>query len=230
MIMFILTNKKGKYIGHGETSRYGFTTDINLALCWKKEKSARNVLYNNIVPTGLVSEPFYVIEVTDRDGVTDSNCELENTIADMCNSGELKIEDLMEYINRHNSELGIKADEWENILDSVKNAIRLLAAFNKLAGELPYELSNIEQQIEDINHYIIDNKLSANQGYQAYKMMYDARNHRRKLKDAIEINQQMTKSSITSSNLNAVSKWLSECMDVRDYTPRKLPELFENKN
>lgn len=83
-------------------------------------------------------------------------------------------------------------------------------------------LSDINQEIVDLEHYIEFSKLNVSEGYKAYKMLRDTLRERRKIKDSITAAQSLYE------NCN-VDK-LYDCNDRlhnRTYTPRKLTSLFE---
>lgn len=86
------------------------------------------------------------------------------------------------------------------------------------------KLSDIGQEIVDIEHYIEFNDLNACDGYQAYKMLRDCLRERRKIKDSITAAQSLYE--------NCRVDKLCSCNDYlhnRTYTPRKLTSLFTNK-
>lgn len=109
--------------------------------------------------------------------------------------------------------------DYLNLLDSVS-----VLKENK-KGCLTYlnsKLSDIGQEIVDLEHYIEFNNLNACDAYQAYKMLRDTLRERRKIKDSITAAQSLYE----NCNVNK----LYDCNDHlhnRTYTPRKLTSLFE---
>lgn len=83
------------------------------------------------------------------------------------------------------------------------------------------KLSEVNQEIRDIEHYIEFNKLNACGGYAAYKMLYDALQRRREIKDNIIA----AKAIYDSCDINAIISRIGQ-LNNRTYTPRQLPELF----
>lgn len=92
------------------------------------------------------------------------------------------------------------------------------------AGCLTYlntKLSEANQEVMDIEHYIEFNKLNASCGYGAYKMLYNALKKRRAIKDNIIA----AKAIYDSCDMNTIMSRILQ-MNNRRYKPRQLPELF----
>ena len=86
------------------------------------------------------------------------------------------------------------------------------------------ELSKVDLEISDINHYIEMSKLDAYRGYNAYVMLRERLVKRRKIKDEIYY----LKSMITKSQeFDAKSKGLLMRIDHQKYEPRAIGELFK---
>lgn len=87
---------------------------------------------------------------------------------------------------------------------------------------LNVKLSDISQEIVDLEHYIEFSKLNACEAYHAYKMLQDTLKKRRKIKDSI--------TAAHSLYENCDVDKLSSCNDYlhnRTYYPRKLTALFK---
>ena len=83
------------------------------------------------------------------------------------------------------------------------------------------KLSEVNQEIRDIEHYIEFNKLNACGGYEAYKMLYDALQRRREIK----YNIIAAKAIYDSCDINTIISRIGQ-LNNRTYTPTHLPELF----
>lgn len=93
---------------------------------------------------------------------------------------------------------------------------------NGCLTNLNSKLSDISQEIVDLEHYIEFSKLNACEGYHAYKMLQDTLKKRRKIKDSITAAQSLYE--------NCDVDKLSSCNDYlhnRTYNPRKLTALFK---
>ena len=88
--------------------------------------------------------------------------------------------------------------------------------------KLNSELSRINEEILDIEHFIEFSKLNVPNAYNAYKMLRDTLNERRRIKDAI--------TAATELYNNCDVDKLAESRDTlnnRHYNPRRLPGLFK---
>ena len=88
--------------------------------------------------------------------------------------------------------------------------------------DLNSKLSDIDQEISDLEHYIEFNRLNACDAYNAYKMLRDALQKRRKIKDSIIAAQTLYE----SCDIDTLSS-CSNLLHNRKYYPRKLTSLFQ---
>lgn len=89
------------------------------------------------------------------------------------------------------------------------------------------ELSKVDKEITDVEHYIEFYPLSACQGYKASKMMKDCLVRRRAIKDEMEAINRISIMNVGFIGNGRGRKSLLKMQD-RQYTPRILKELFEN--
>lgn len=89
------------------------------------------------------------------------------------------------------------------------------------------ELSKVDKEITDIEHYIEFCQLSACQGYKAAKMMKDCLIRRRAVKDEMETINRILIMNVGFIGNGKGRKILSKVQN-KQYTPRILKELFEN--
>ena len=92
--------------------------------------------------------------------------------------------------------------------------------------ELTQQLSNVDEQLCDIYHYIEFSKLNACQGYKAAKMIKDKRIARRRIKNELQVLSIILSSNISDEIEQEVVGRIKG-MDNRVYNPRSLTELFE---
>ena len=92
--------------------------------------------------------------------------------------------------------------------------------------ELTQQLSDVDEQLCDIYHYIEFSKLNACQGYKAAKMIKDKRIARRRIKNELQVLSIILSSNI-SDDIEQEVVGRIKGMDNRVYNPRSLTELFE---
>lgn len=111
-------------------------------------------------------------------------------------------------------------------LSDVGNFKKFVNTLDKEKTDLLQALSETDEEICDILHYVEFGKLNAAQGWAASVMMKNARTQRRKIKDLLyiinEIQHRNRNVSEAESVKNAIIK-----LNQRKYTPRKLTFLFE---
>lgn len=121
----------------------------------------------------------------------------------------------------------------EKLIDISNHLLSGLISLNQLASDLDdYEkqlslaMSKYDSARTDIEHYMEFNKLGAVDGYKAYKLAHDWLNKRRNIKTAVEKLRLFKEywSKIDTQGLQA----RAEHIDIKQYTPRILTELFED--
>lgn len=92
--------------------------------------------------------------------------------------------------------------------------------------ELINQLSEVDKELCDINHYIEFCNLNAAQGYKAYKMIKDRRMKRRSIKNELDVLNMILGKKLSESVTNEITNAVLG-MDKRIYEPRVLNELFD---
>ena len=92
--------------------------------------------------------------------------------------------------------------------------------------ELSSQLSKVDQELSDINHYIEFCNLNAAQGYKAYKMIKERRIKRRSIKNELEVLSIILGKKISDTASDEIQKAIAG-MDQRTYEPRVMTELFD---
>lgn len=116
--------------------------------------------------------------------------------------------------------------DWEKISQEQFSLYRDLAEYGK---DLSRNLSEVDLEICDINHYIEFYSLDAAKGYKAYKMLKDRLKRRRHIKDEMERVNCFLASSSGDYSSGKIERQLKG-MDLKRYTPRVLTELFGLKD
>lgn len=165
---------------------------------------AANNLYNNSLPKALKSV-FYIQKIdTPPDNVKQiTQSEVENNTEKV-----MVAENIQKWINKITDLNGLATD----------------ALHRK--EELREELSFIDKELSDINHYIEFCNLNAAQGWKAYKMIKERRIKRRSIKNEIQILNIILDKKISDTVTNEILESMSK-MDKRTYEPRVMNELFD---
>ena len=117
--------------------------------------------------------------------------------------------------------------------ENIQYWIDKISDLNGLASEalhrkdnLLSQLSKIDQELSDIDHYIEFVNLNAAQGYKAYKMIKDRRIIRRSIKNELDVLNIILGKKISETATDEIQNAISG-MDKRTYEPRVLNELFD---
>lgn len=113
-----------------------------------------------------------------------------------------------------------------SICDAMCGLSEIINNIAEMQTIMSAELSKIDKEIVDINHYIEFENLNASQGYKAYKMLKERLRARREMKDTLQYIQIISASGICEKNLEKARKGINT-YSVKAYTPRLLNELFE---
>ena len=111
-------------------------------------------------------------------------------------------------------------------LQMLKNNVNVLALhssdIDQYQKQIREQLSTIDLELTDIDHYIEFNKLSASDGYKIFKLRQNKLKKRREIKDALYTCSLLKKHSLESKK---IIKEIN-CRERRKYTPRVMNELF----
>lgn len=130
-----------------------------------------------------------------------------------------------EEINK-NTEKVTTSENIQRWLDKVSGLNGLRNDATKRKEELCKQLSDVDKELSDINHYIEFCNLNAAQGYKAYKMVKDRRIKRRSIKNELVVVDAILEKKISDSITEEIEKVIHS-LDERTYTPRILNELFD---
>lgn len=111
-------------------------------------------------------------------------------------------------------------------LDKVSGLNGLRKDAKKRKEELCKQLSDVDKELSDINHYIEFCNLNAAQGYKAYKMIKERRIKRRTIKNELVVVEAILEKRLSDSIAEEIEKVIHN-LNVRTYIPRILNELFD---
>ena len=115
-------------------------------------------------------------------------------------------------------------------MDDVINAINILCEFSEdINQNLATEMSNIDKEITDIEHYIEFMNLDGYRGYKIYKMLQDRLRERRRIKNKQSLEMLMRTNGLSLASLQKIKTRIAE-NENRNYHPRILKELFGNED
>ena len=127
---------------------------------------------------------------------------------------------------KSNTETVSVAENIQYWVDKVSGLNGLAAEALHRKEELINQLSEVDKELCDINHYIEFCNLNAAQGYKAYKMIKDRRVKRRSIKNELDVLNMILGKKLSESVTNEITNAVSG-MDKRIYEPRVLKELFD---
>lgn len=125
-----------------------------------------------------------------------------------------------------NTETPSNSENIQYWVDKVSDLNGLASEALHRKDNLLSQLSKIDQELSDIDHYIEFVNLNAAQGYKAYRMIKDRRIIRRSIKNELDVLNIILGKKISETATDEIQKAISG-MDKRTYEPRVLNELFD---
>lgn len=174
-----------------------YLCDENDATIWGTYKQAQNAL-NNGTKGWWIKDTFYVEKVNRQ---TNSKADVERLIE-------------------------ADTSDFNRWLSGIGNFKKFVNTIEITKRDLASELSDIDQEICDIRHYIEFGRLNAYQGWAACEMMRTSLKQRRKIKDLLYIISEVQTRRNGSTESERVKNAIDN-LNKRTYTPRKLGFLFE---
>lgn len=213
MILYVISDGHGSYIRKDEFSgKYVPVRNYSLAEKFQQRAKAANILKNAISKN--LRSRYNVIAIEDEVTPT-TPTEKES------NSPKTKDEIVKtiacEPIGENQSE------KWTSGIESMTEFIM---DAEKRKEEVVSQLSEVDKEITDINHYIEFGKFNAYQGWLAFNMLRQRLKKRRTIKDELLVLQQLGECKITSDMMIDIKKAVTE-LGNRKYAPRVLTQLFE---
>ena len=201
MSQYVITDGS-RWITKNRNGKYVPTTCVALADTFGNKEA--NSVYNNNLSKALKS-CFRVMKV-------DKPPELVKQIT-------------QEKVNE-NTETPSNSENIQYWIDKVSDLNGLASEALHRKDDLLSQLSKVDQELSDIDHYIEFVNLNAAQGYKAYKMIKDRRIIRRSIKNELDILNIILGKKISETAKDEIQKAVSG-MDNRKYEPRVLNELFD---
>ena len=127
---------------------------------------------------------------------------------------------------KENTETPSRSENIQYWVDKVSDLNGLASEALHRKDILLNQLSKVDQELSDINHYIEFCNLNAAQGYKAYKMIKDRRIIRRSIKNELDVLNIILGKKISETATDEINKAITG-MDNRKYEPRVLNELFD---
>ena len=127
---------------------------------------------------------------------------------------------------KENTEAPSRSENIQYWVDKVSDLNGLASEALHRKDILLNQLSKVDQELSDINHYIEFCNLNAAQGYKAYKMIKDRRIIRRSIKNELDVLNIILGKKISETATDEIHKAITG-MDNRKYEPRVLNELFD---
>ena len=144
-----------------------------------------------------------------------------------------KIDEPPKLVKQISQKVAQESTEKVSVAENIQHWIDKIDGLNGLATEalhrkyeLVQQLSKVDQELSDVNHYIEFCNLNAAQGYKAYKMIKDRRIERRSIKNELQILEIILSKKISETATDEIQKAIAG-MDQRTYEPRVLNELFD---
>lgn len=219
MIHYVLTDGHGSFIRYDTFSgKFVPVRNETLAEKWEQRNKAQNILKNGL--NKQLRKKYHIDTVDDGIGI----CVLakEKTVSEVNASivPDLHIEEVKQLIQEdcNNTQM----EKWENGIKSMNEFVQDAETRRE---QLAKDMSDIDKEIIDIQHYIEFNDMNAYQGWLAYKMLQNRLKKRRKIKDELQVLTQLGDCKIDSSMLEDIKNAIEE-LGNRVYVPRKLKQLF----
>lgn len=213
LIFYMITDGHGSYIRKDEFSgKYVPVRSYALADRFEQRCKAVNVLNNAIGKN--IRNRYKVIDI--EEGMPSP--KPQNNYSNKLHSKDK--------VAKAISEEATGDSQTEKWASGAKAFTEFVMDAEKRKEELTNLLSEVDKEISDVNHYIEFGKFNAYQGWLAFSMLQNRLRKRRKIKDELQVIQQLGESKITLSMLEGINKAVSELAN-RKYTPRVLNELFE---
>ena len=201
MAQYVITDGS-RWIMRNRNGKYVPTSCEALADTFSNKEA--NNLYNNSLPKALKSI-FYIQKIdTPPDNVKQiTQSEVEN-----------------------NTEKVMVAENIQKWIDKITDLNGLATDALHRKEELCEELSFVDRELSDINHYIEFCNLNAAQGWKAYKMIKERRIRRRSIKNELQVLDIILGKKISETATDEIEKAVAG-MDKRKYEPRVMSELFD---
>jgi hypothetical protein len=194
--MYILTNNQGDYICRGKDQRLFLSKDNRKALRLETETKAQNLINN--LPKKLKGKDYKIEKIGFKKSLTNAMSNFNDS-------------DFITSIKTSLNSLSNLADFDETVCSYKEKMLK--------------ELSTIDLELTDLDHFIESHKFSASEGYKISHMRQERLKKRRIIKNNIRMCDLLKQ--CTSDSVKSCKK--IEQIENYSYTPRVLKDLFENR-
>lgn len=173
------------------------------------------MLINNINKN--LRDRYFVKEIPLKDIKIDNSEELVNN----CYTYDYNIIEKLKNTNIYETDI-------KQLIDIIKELNIFIEKISEKYEILSKNLSDIDCEISDIQHYIEFTNLNAYQGWHVCSLLKDKLKKRRTIKDELLIINSLKDCKFDIKDLENIQLFIKN-MQNRQYKPKKLFDLFENK-
>ena len=112
-----------------------------------------------------------------------------------------------------------------DIDDDMRELLNIIEQIKSCKASLVKDMKEVDREITDIEHAAEFYNLNAAQGYKVYKLLHDARERRRIVKDRLSMVERILETKVCNLSTTKIDNKV-EKMNNRNYCPRVLKELF----
>lgn len=213
MLVYVITDGGKNFIRRDVTGRYVPIGNRVLADEFEERHKAQRVLDCNLSP-----------KLRKKYKIKAENLDIKKQKTDEPKTSDKIIQDLDNIKKSVGQPVESKLDEFAKNLQSVQSFILDVEERKK---ELSDELSKIDKELNDVNHYIeMTNFDNEKDKCSAFDMLQNMMQSRRKIKNELRVLKQLGDCKVDSSMVGDILIAINE-LDNRKYIPRVLTELFE---
>lgn len=213
LVTYMISDGKGTYIRKDFSGRYTPVRSEALADTWDSKVKAQNVLKSQINKN--MRKRYQIVEMIVEPPAQQVSTSPPEKVA-------VKTEQKVKELSSGDIE-DTQLDKWEQGINSFNDFI---LDMEERKDKLSRDLSNVDKEITDIQHYIEFGKFNAYQGWLAFSMLQHRLKKRRKIKNEFQVLSQIGECKINSAMVADIQAAIHK-LDDKTYTPRILTELFE---
>ena len=238
MSVFLLADKRNNtYLKHNIVSnKYVPVHNQALAEAFSQRNRAQHVLEHNV--SKKLRKRYKVIEIDTKpataihDNIDSQQQTEQNGQTDCKQKSDMNFES--KTVSKNDFMKAIAAEpiekpDFDKLYDDITHVIDFLHYVSDKKVELLQAMSNIDKELEDIKHYIEFNKFNAYSGWLALNMERQRLMKRRQIKNELQAFLYLDTASLNEDMLQATKLFIDKSQN-REYCPRMLPELFDNKS
>lgn len=205
-----------QFIMDGSGNYYRTNEDNQLVVAATREEASIFTLFdaNQRIGGGKKSTFYFAIPVEENKSVEDKAQEIK------------QLPEKMNCTERCYNRFDIAHFDW---IDYLWQFCYMASMVGKRSEELKKELSEVDQEICDMLHLVELYELTSEEEFRTVKLLKDARQRRRDIKDEMTRLDYFQTSFGTETNITEAKNVIKQIkkLDHRVYKPRQLPELFE---